>query len=102
MLTASTPIGQIKQMEGRLELWAKVFEASSESIMVTNAQRRIVTVNRAFCRATAYDQTEVVGETPDCLRSEHHSVAFFDQLWDTAAVRGSCTLTQFRSFLFRI
>ena len=89
VLTAFTPIGQIKQMEGRLELWAKVFEASSESIMVTNADRRIVTVNRAFCRSTAYDQTEVVGETPDCLRSDHHSAAFFDQLWNTAALSGS-------------
>jgi len=89
VLTAFTPIGQIKQMEARLELWAKVFEASSESIMVTNAERRIVTVNRAFCRSTAYDSTEVLGETPECLRSDHHSDAFFDQLWSTAMVRGS-------------
>ena len=34
MLTAFTPIGQIKSLEQRLQLWAKVFEASSESIAI--------------------------------------------------------------------
>ena len=34
VLTAFTPINQIKLMEQRLELWAKVFEASSEAILI--------------------------------------------------------------------
>jgi hypothetical protein len=37
VLTAFTPIGRIKQMEQSLELWATVFEASSESILITDA-----------------------------------------------------------------
>jgi HAMP domain-containing protein len=69
VLTAFTPIGRLKQMEQRLALWAKVFEASSESIMITNAERKILTVNRAFCRNTAYEFNEVIGETPEMLRS---------------------------------
>ena len=52
MLTTSTPINSLKAMEERLALWAKVFEASSESIMITDGERRIITVNRAF-RAAA-------------------------------------------------
>ena len=89
VLTAFTPIGRIKQMEQRLELWAKVFEASSESIMVTNAEREIVTVNRAFCRGTAYELAEVLGERPDFMRSDHHPEGFFDQIWRAAKTRGS-------------
>jgi len=89
VLTAFTPIGRIKQMEARLELWAKVFEASSECIMVTSADRVIVTVNRAFCRGTAYELSEVVGELPDFMRSDRHTDGFFNQLWKTAKVRGS-------------
>ncbi len=89
VLTTFAPIGRIKQMESRLELWARVFEASSESIMVTNAEREIVTVNRAFLRATSYEYSEVVGQRPDFLRSGHHPDAFFEQLWQTARVRGT-------------
>jgi diguanylate cyclase (GGDEF)-like protein/PAS domain S-box-containing protein len=62
VLTAFTPINVIKVMEQRLELWAKVFEASSESIVIMNAQRQIVSVNKAFCRSTQYDFYDVVGE----------------------------------------
>jgi diguanylate cyclase (GGDEF)-like protein/PAS domain S-box-containing protein len=89
VLTAITPIERLKQMEKRLALWAKVFEASSESIMITNAEREIVTVNRAFCRASAYELSEIVGEKPDFLRSERHPPSFFDQIWEAARVRGS-------------
>ncbi len=62
VLTTFTPINVLKVMEQRLELWSKVFEASSESIMIMDADFRILSVNRAFCRSTSYDFYEVVGE----------------------------------------
>jgi diguanylate cyclase (GGDEF)-like protein/PAS domain S-box-containing protein len=61
-LTAFTPINVLKVMERRLELWAKVFEASSESIIIMDGQQKILSVNRAFCRSTSYDFYEVIGE----------------------------------------
>jgi diguanylate cyclase (GGDEF)-like protein/PAS domain S-box-containing protein len=67
VLTAFTPINVLKVMEQRLELWAKVFEASSEGITIMDAQRRIVSVNAAFCRSTGYEFYEVVGEELDRL-----------------------------------
>lgn len=69
VVTAFTPITQLKQMEARLELWAKVFEASSESILIMDADRRIVTVNGAFCRQTGYEAPDVVGQPPEVLCS---------------------------------
>ncbi len=62
MLTAFTPINVLKVMEQRLELWAKVFEASSEGIIIMSADQRILSVNRAFCRGTHYDFYELLGE----------------------------------------
>ncbi|MDT8989640.1 EAL domain-containing protein [Curvibacter sp. APW13] len=70
LLTAFTPINMLKVMEQRLELWAKVFEASNESIMIMDAGLKIVSVNRAFCRSTSYDFYEVVGESLTTLISE--------------------------------
>ncbi|MES2584877.1 MAG: EAL domain-containing protein [Pseudomonadota bacterium] len=61
VLTAFAPINKLKLLEQRLELWAKVFEASSESIVIMNAQREVISVNRSFCRSTSYDFHEVIG-----------------------------------------
>ena len=45
VLTAFTPINVLKVMEQRLELWAKVFEASSEGIIIMSAEQQILSVN---------------------------------------------------------
>ena len=89
MLTTFTPINGLKLMEQRLELWAKVFEASSESIMITDAQRRIVSVNHAFCRGSGYEAAEVIGRRPSLLRSDRHPDEFIDEIWRLASLRGS-------------
>ncbi|OYT90695.1 MAG: sensor domain-containing diguanylate cyclase [Burkholderiales bacterium PBB3] len=62
VLTAFTPINKLKVMEQRLELWAKVFEASGEGIIIMDESRRIISVNRAFCRSTGYDFYEAIGK----------------------------------------
>ncbi|CAN7404917.1 EAL domain-containing protein [Acidovorax sp. LjRoot38] len=70
VLTAFTPINVLKVMEQRLELWAKVFEASSEGIIIMNADQQIISVNKAFCRSTHYDFYEVIGEDLGFLLEE--------------------------------
>ena len=64
MLSTLTPINKMKLMESRLELWAKVFEASAESLIVMDADMRIVTVNLAFRRHSQYDMVELIGKRP--------------------------------------
>ncbi|WP_408181231.1 EAL domain-containing protein [Paraburkholderia dipogonis] len=77
VLTAFTPINQIKLMEQRLELWGKVFEASSESILILDAQRRLVTANASFYRATGYRAEDVTGKEPSFLfRTQQHDDIF--------------------------
>lgn len=89
ILTTFTPINSLKTMEQGLMLWAKVFEASSESIMITDPERRIITVNRAFSRSTGYLFEEVVGHTPSLLKSDHHPESYFEDIWRIATTRGS-------------
>ena len=62
VLTSFTPINVLKMMEQRLELWAKVFEASSEGITILNERFQVLSVNAAFCRSTGYEYYEVIGE----------------------------------------
>lgn len=67
VMTTFTPINKMKHMEQRLELWAKVFEASSEGIAIINADGRIANVNHAFCKHTGYDLNALVRRMPGFL-----------------------------------
>ncbi|HSI58373.1 MAG TPA: EAL domain-containing protein [Ideonella sp.] len=67
ILTAFAPINHLKLMEQRLELWAKVFEASFEGIMIVDAGLRVISVNRALSRSTGQDVQDLIGEPPELL-----------------------------------
>jgi diguanylate cyclase (GGDEF)-like protein/PAS domain S-box-containing protein len=83
VLTAFTPINQIKLMEQRLELWGKVFEASSEAILILDAQRRIVTANASFYRATGYRTDDVAGKQPAFLFGAQEQGDIFPSVIDS-------------------
>ena len=66
-----------------LRLSAKVFDGSSEAIMITDTEQHIVTVNRAFTKVTQYRADEIIGKTPSILSSSRHDAAFFSSMWQS-------------------
>jgi two-component system, chemotaxis family, CheB/CheR fusion protein len=70
------------QAESQLRLAARVFDRSSEGIMVTDAQQNILTVNEAFTTITGYEAHEVIGQKPDILNSKHQPPQFYEEMWD--------------------
>ncbi|WP_257572535.1 EAL domain-containing protein [Janthinobacterium sp. UMAB-56] len=88
VLSTFTPINKMKLMESRLELWAKVFEASAESLIVMDADMRIITVNQAFRRHALYDLVELIGKHPAFLLAPDNSPEQLDSLRQTLARRG--------------
>jgi PAS domain S-box-containing protein len=60
----------------KLRLHARIIEDSDQGIMITDAEERIVSVNRAFTRITGYSPVEAIGQTPDLLRSGLHDDDF--------------------------
>ena len=69
--------------EEKLELAASVFEFSMEGIMITDADARILSVNKAFTDITGYSSEEAIGRTPRLLRSDHHNEPFYQKLWSS-------------------
>ncbi|MEW6166103.1 MAG: EAL domain-containing protein [Pseudomonadota bacterium] len=78
--------------ERRLSLSAKVFEHIGEAIMITDADNRIISVNRAFTEITGYTEDEVRDSNPRVLASGRHDDAFYAEMWqrlnDTGVWRG--------------
>jgi diguanylate cyclase (GGDEF)-like protein/PAS domain S-box-containing protein len=64
-----------------LQLAAKVFEESDEGILITDAQRNILAVNRSFTAITGYAEEEAVGLNPRLLKSDRHDAGFYDNMW---------------------
>jgi diguanylate cyclase (GGDEF)-like protein/PAS domain S-box-containing protein len=89
VITAFAPITHMKLLERRLELWAKVYEATSEGILIVDAEKNVLSANPAFYRSTGYDPNDVVREPVERLLGADLGEGFFDSLWTTARRRGT-------------
>ncbi|XOF32707.1 MAG: diguanylate cyclase domain-containing protein [Candidatus Electrothrix sp. YB6] len=72
-----------KKAEDKLRLAHTVFETSSEGMLVTDAENRIVMVNPAFTAITGYQRDQVIGREPSFLKSDRHDTRFYRRMWVT-------------------
>ena len=73
----------LSSREEQLRVAASVFEGTSEAIVICAADSRIISVNRAFCKMTGYAENELVGQTPNLLKSGQHTRGFYQEMWVT-------------------
>ncbi|MDH4560150.1 phosphodiesterase DibA [Pseudomonas sp. BN411] len=67
--------------ESSLRQAAAVFDSTQEGVLVTDAESRIVHVNRAFARITGFEEAEVLGKNPRIFSSGRHTPAFYQAMW---------------------
>ena len=67
--------------EESLKLASMVYENSSEGILVTDADNRIIAVNPAFTRITGYEIGDIEGKDPGFFKSGRHSEQFYKAMW---------------------
>ncbi|MEO5365665.1 MAG: EAL domain-containing protein [Magnetococcus sp. WYHC-3] len=70
-----------QRAEERNRLTAKVFENTSEAIVITRPNGVIVEVNNAFCTITGFSREEVIGETPRIGKSGVHDDSYYRKMW---------------------
>ncbi len=78
-----------RRIEEKMRQAAAVFDNTREGIMLTDAQRKILAVNRAFSAITGYSEAEVVGKTPAVLSSGRHDEPFYRHMWEALEQQGS-------------
>ncbi len=83
-----TDISESKRAEEELRIAAVAFEAQ-EGIMITNADKVMLRVNRAFTDITGYSAEELVGQMPHMFKSGRHSETFYAEMWECINRTGS-------------
>ncbi len=70
------------ESEQKLSIAATVFN-SQEGMIVTDKNKVILSVNPTFCLITGYTEAEVIGKSPNILKSIKHDANFYKSLWKT-------------------
>ena len=59
----------------------KIYRNLSEGILITDVNKKIITVNPAFEIVTGYKEDEAIGNSPAILQSGLHSQSFYEEMW---------------------
>jgi diguanylate cyclase (GGDEF)-like protein/PAS domain S-box-containing protein len=81
VLVFSDVTEKYRQQEA-LRIAATAFE-SQQGTIITNAQRVILQVNKAFTDITGYSAEEAVGQNPRIMKSERHDMAYYMAIYQS-------------------
>lgn len=81
-------IEQRSRVEQQLQLFKMAIYNTSEAVIITDNEARIVEVNPAYCQITGYTRSEVLGKSPNITRSDRHSEAFYRDMWHSLTSKG--------------
>jgi len=90
-LASLRDITQRKQTEEQLKIYQNELEYQKLAldehciVSVTDSNGIITYVNARFCQISQYSAQELIGQNHSFLSSEHHSAAFFAEMWHTLA-----------------
>ena len=77
-----TDLTDRRAAEERQRLAATVVDNTTEGVVVTDAENRILSVNAAFTRLLGYTEDELRGLTPRVFKSGRHDKAFYQAMWE--------------------
>lgn len=66
----------------------RALDQTSEAVVITGPDNRIISVNRAFCEISGYQEAEAIGQNPSFLKSGIHTPSFYQELWRCLKTRG--------------
>ncbi|MDD2829216.1 MAG: EAL domain-containing protein [Sulfuricurvum sp.] len=72
----------------QIELAALVYENSSDAILISDAYNHIISVNPAFETLSGYHLKEIEGKITTLLKSDHHQLGFYHQMWNALTITG--------------
>jgi diguanylate cyclase (GGDEF)-like protein/PAS domain S-box-containing protein len=83
-----TDLTERRRTEERQRLAAAVIDNTQEGVMITDLDRRIISINRAFTEMLGYSEADVLGRTPRLLQSGRHEPSFYQAMWQQIEASG--------------
>ncbi len=80
---AQQEIERRRAVERELRKLSNAVEQTASGIIVTNTKSVIEFANPAAAHITGYTESELLGQTPNILKSGMHAESFYEELWDT-------------------
>jgi diguanylate cyclase (GGDEF)-like protein/PAS domain S-box-containing protein len=77
-----------REIDEKLNLAASIYDNSSEGMLITDEENRIIAVNSAFTQITGYSAEEVAGKNPRIFSSGMHDKAFYKEMWNSINTHG--------------
>lgn len=81
-------IDQRSKAEKQLQLFKMAVFNTSEAVIITDSNARILEVNPAYCRITGFNRQEVLGQNPNITRSDRHPASFYQEMWQSLSKHG--------------
>lgn len=83
VLASIIDITERKRREEQLHLQSMALESAANAIVITDANGKVIWVNKAFTESTGYFPEEVIGKNPRILKSGLADKDFYKEMWDT-------------------
>jgi diguanylate cyclase (GGDEF)-like protein/PAS domain S-box-containing protein len=77
-----------KAVEEQLRLASLVYRNSSEGMVATDEDNRIIAINPAFAELSGYSEDEVLGKNPSMFGSDRQDPGVFREMWHALEASG--------------
>lgn len=73
----------------QLNITTRIAENTNDATVITDAETRIIYINRAFEKLTGYTQEEVIGKKMNYFKSHMQDEEFYKNMWKSLKEKGS-------------
>lgn len=80
---------KLKAANAELLLYGESFEETSEGLLITDPDGRIIMCNKAFEILSGYGKVELLGQQPQIINPANDNEEFYAMLWQTLKTAGS-------------
>ena len=72
----------------KLQLSSTILEKTGEAILITDTKGVIQSANHAFSKVTGFSMNEVIGKSPNILKSGKQDAVFYQKMWESIKQNG--------------